>query len=71
MINNEVSMIYLFIISIFLVLKVPLRNEKFMWIRVDHYRYQFDVDGKNWWKRRKLREFIKPVNLKMLYQYGV
>ena len=42
-----------------------------MWIKVDHYRYQFDVDGKNWWKRRKLREFIKSVNLKMLYQYGV
>ena len=45
------------------------KNSK--WIKIDHYLYKFETNGKNWWTRKKLREYIQPMNLEMLTNMGV
>jgi len=55
-----------------LVEKRSLEGKRPQWIKIDHYRYEFeDQPSPNWWKRRKIQEFVRPVNLQMLKQHGV
>ena len=48
-----------------------LGTKRFKWIKIDHFEYKFGSKTNDWWSRRKLREFVRPVNLKMLKEYGV
>jgi len=48
-----------------------LITEKLKWIKVDHYDYKYAEIGGNWWDRKKIREFVRPVTLKMLNDYGI
>ena len=55
-----------------LVERGSLEGKRPQWIKIDHYRYEFENGGgPNWWKRRKIQEFVRPVNLQMLKQHGV
>ena len=42
----------------------PFEKSKPKFIKIDHYLYEFEnIKSNNWWKRKFIRNLIRPISL--------